>query len=101
MMSLMLQQNSGEMGVKKMILLVIFFTITFLKGQQLRAHTFLESVSSCILYRVLWLSIRHLIVLDLAVAMLKIAKGIAPKPTLKMFHYVSELHPYDTRSASS
>ena len=48
MIRLILQQNSREICVKKMILLVIFFTITFLKDQQLRAHTFLESVSLCI-----------------------------------------------------
>ena len=44
----MLQQNSSEIYVSKMIFLVIFFTITFPKGQHLLAHIFLESVSSCI-----------------------------------------------------
>ena len=39
-----------------------------------------------------WLSIRQLIVLDLAVATFKVAKGIAPPPTWGMFHYISELH---------
>ena len=54
-----------------------------------------------ILYWLGWLSIRPLIVLDLIVAMFKVAKGIAPAPTQEMFHYISELHSYDTRSASS
>ena len=53
------------------------------------------------LYRLGWLRIRHLIVLDLAVIMFKVAKGIAPPPTQEMFHYMSELHSYNTRSASS
>ena len=34
-----------------------------------------------ILYWHGWLSIRHLIALDLAVAMFKVARGIAPPPT--------------------
>ena len=54
-----------------------------------------------ILCRRSWLSIRHLTVLDLAVATFKVAKGIAPPPTQKMFHYISELYSYDTRSVSS
>ena len=33
--------------------------------------------------------------------MFKVAKGIAPPPTQEMFHYISELHSYDTGSASS
>ena len=44
----MVQQNPREICVKKMIFLIIFFTITFLKGQQLGMYTFLESVSLCI-----------------------------------------------------
>ena len=47
-MSLMLQQNPIEICVKKMIFLITFFTITFLKGQQLGMYAFLESVSLCI-----------------------------------------------------
>ena len=54
-----------------------------------------------ILYRLGWLSIRHLIVFDLAVATFKVAKGIAPPPTQEIFHYISELHSYDTIIASS
>ena len=54
-----------------------------------------------ILYRLGWISIKHLIVLDLAVAMFQVARGIAPPPTPEMFHCISELHSYDTRSASS
>ena len=33
--------------------------------------------------------------------MFKVARGIAPSPTQEMFHYVSELHSYDTKNASS
>ena len=33
--------------------------------------------------------------------MFKVARGIAPPPTEQMVHYISELHSYDTRSASS
>ena len=46
-----------------------------------------------------WLSIRHLIVLDLAVTKCKVARGIAPPQ--EMCHYISELHSYDTRGASN
>ena len=42
-----------------------------------------------------------MIVLDLTVAMFKVARGIAPPPTQEIFHYISELHSYDTRSTSS
>ena len=49
-MTFMLQQNSSEIYVNKMMFLVSFFTITFLKRQHLRAHIFLESVSSCIAF---------------------------------------------------
>ena len=49
-----------------------------------------------ILYRLGWLSVRHLIVLDLAYAMFKVARGIAPPPTQKMFLYISELQSYDS-----
>ena len=54
-----------------------------------------------ILYWLGWLSIRHLIVLDLAGAMFKVAREIAPPPTQEMFYYISELHSYDTRCVSS
>ena len=54
-----------------------------------------------ILYRLGWLSIRHLMVLDLAVATFKVARRIAPPPTQEMFHYISEFHSYDTISVSS
>ena len=54
-----------------------------------------------ILYRLCWFSIRHLIILDLPVAMFKVAKGIAPLPTQEIFHYISGLHSYDTRNAFS
>ena len=33
--------------------------------------------------------------------MFKVAKGIAPPPTQEIFHYISELHSYDTMIASS
>ena len=56
-----------------------------------------------ILYRLGWLSIRHLIVLDLAVAMFKVPKGIAPHPHWKCFiiylnyiHMILEVHPVET-----
>ena len=53
------------------------------------------------LYQLGWLIIRHLIVLDLAVAMFKVARGIARPPTLEMFPYISELHFYDPKNPSS
>ena len=78
-----------------------------LQSMQNRAARIITGISyedadhPSILYPLGWLSIRHLIVLDLAVAMFKVARGIAPPPTQEMFHYISELHSYDTRSASS
>ena len=60
-----------------------------------------DSDHSSILYRLGWLSIRHLIVRDFAVAMFKVARGTAPPSTQEMFYYISELHSYNIRSASS
>ena len=78
-----------------------------LQSMQNRAARIITGISykdadhPSILYRLGWLSIRHLIVLDLAVSMFKVARGIAPPPTQEMFHYISESHSYDTRSVSS
>ena len=78
-----------------------------LQSMQIKAAGIITGISyedtdhPSILYRLGWLRIRRLIVLDLAVAMFKVARGISPPPTQEMFHYISELHSYNTGSASN
>ena len=46
-----------------------------------------------------WLNVRNLIRLDLGVFMYKTQKGLAPDVFYDLYHSVTELHSYNTRSA--
>ena len=47
-----------------------------------------------------WLNVRHLILLDFGVFMYKTQKGLAPDVFYDLYHSVTELHSYNTRSAN-
>ena len=47
-----------------------------------------------------WLNVRNLIILDLGVFMYKTQKGLAPDVFYDLYHSVTELHSYNTRSAN-
>ena len=47
-----------------------------------------------------WLNVRNLILLDLGVFMYKTQKGLAPDVFYDLYHSVTEVHSYNTRSAN-